>query len=57
MELVARITDTDAVSLRKRVEDTLENDGGGECVVTNFTYWYTARPPVHEATVLRREAA
>ena len=57
MELIARITDTDAASLRKRVEDTLENAGGGACVVSHFTYWYTARPAVHEATVLRAEAA
>ena len=26
-----------------------------DCVVLRFTYWYTARPPVHEA-VVRRQA-
>jgi hypothetical protein len=28
-----------------------------DCTVLRFTYWYTARPPVHEAVVHRASSA
>ena len=52
MEQIARIVDADAVSLDARVADALARDDAGY-VVARFTYWYTGRPPVHEAIVLR----
>ena len=52
MEQIARIVDADDVSLDARVARALAQDGAG-CVVARFTYWYTGRPPVHEAIVLR----
>ena len=52
MDQIARIVDADAVSLDARVSRALAQDGAG-CVVARFTYWYTGRPPVHEAIVLR----
>ena len=52
MEQIARIVDADHVSLDARVARALTHDGAG-CVVARFTYWYTGRPPVHEAIVLR----
>ena len=51
MEEVARIVDGDLQMLEERVEKAMEE--GAECVVARFTYWYTSRPPVHEAVVLR----
>ena len=50
MEQIARLIDADSGSLDARVMAVMTSD----CVVTRFTYWYTARPPVHEAIVLRR---
>ena len=55
MEQIARLIDADSGSLDARVLAVLEHDAT-DCVVTRFTYWYTARPPVHEAIVLRRAA-
>jgi hypothetical protein len=52
MEQIARLIDADSGNLEARVLAVLECDGP-DCVVTRFTYWYTARPPVHEAIVLR----
>jgi hypothetical protein len=52
MEQVARLIDADAASLAVRVSRALQQDA--DCVVTRFTYWYTGRPPVYEAIVLRR---
>ena len=52
MEQIARLIDGDSGSLDARVMAVLRDDTG-DCVVTRFTYWYTARPPVHEAIVLR----
>ena len=46
-----RIVDGDLASLEERVRRAM--DDGAECVVARFTYWYTSRPPVHEAVVLR----
>ena len=56
MEQIARLIDADSGSLDARVVAVVETHRS-ECVVTRFTYWYTARPPVHEAIVLRRAAA
>jgi hypothetical protein len=56
MEQLARIVDASAVSLDARVARALAHDGAG-CVVARFTYWYTGRPPVFEAIVLRPPAA
>ena len=52
MEPVARLIDGDAASLELRVSRALALDGGS-CRVARFTYWYTGRPPVHEAILLR----
>jgi hypothetical protein len=52
MEQVARLIDADVVSLSARVRHAVER-AGSDCSVTRFTYWYTGRPPVHEALVLR----
>ena len=52
MEQIARLIDADSGSLDARVMAVVEGRQT-ECVVTRFTYWYTARPPVHEAIVLR----
>lgn len=52
MEQIARLIDADSGSLDTRVMAVTAADAT-ECVVTRFTYWYTARPPVHEAIVLR----
>ena len=53
MEQIARLIDADSGSLDARVMAVMDADRT-DCVVTRFTYWYTARPPVHEAIVLRR---
>ncbi|HEY3021456.1 MAG TPA: hypothetical protein VGJ32_14760 [Solirubrobacteraceae bacterium] len=53
MEQVARLIDGDAASLDARVMRALERDGAAGCVVSRFTYWYTARPPVYEAVLFR----
>ena len=55
MEQIARIVDADAASLAARVARTLPADRA-DCVVARFTYWYTGRPPVYEAIVLRPAA-
>ncbi len=52
MEPVARLIDGDLTSLELRVSRALALDGG-DCRVARFTYWYTGRPPVHEAILLR----
>lgn len=54
MEPVARLIDGDRTSLELRVNKALALDGGA-CRVARFTYWYTGRPPVHEAILLRGE--
>jgi hypothetical protein len=56
MEQVFRLVDADTTSLEARLGRALER-GGPQCVVTRFTYWYTGRPPVHEAIVSRPQAA
>ncbi len=55
MDHVTRIIAADPDSLEERVAEAVGQEQG-ECVVSRFTYWYTARPPVHEALVQRRAA-
>jgi hypothetical protein len=50
MEEVTRILDADADSLNARVRRALPEDAE-RCIVGRFTYWYTGRPPIHEAIV------
>jgi hypothetical protein len=47
---VLRIVDGDERSLTRRVEMALSGLPDG-AQVARFTYWYTGRPPLHEATV------
>jgi hypothetical protein len=49
---VVRIIDGDEGSLSSRLARVLATLGPG-CTVLRFTYWYTGRPPVHEAIVRR----
>jgi hypothetical protein len=49
---VVRIIDGDEHSLGARVARALAVLPPG-CTVLRFTYWYTGRPPVHEAVVRR----
>ena len=57
MEQIARLIDADSGSLDARVMAVVANAGTDPSLaITRFTYWYTARPPVHEAIVLRRAA-
>jgi alpha-D-ribose 1-methylphosphonate 5-triphosphate synthase subunit PhnI len=47
---VVRIVDADRQSLARRVDAALADLPDGSRV-DHFTYWYTGRPAVHEATV------
>jgi hypothetical protein len=47
---VVRIVDGDELSLARRVDLALSGLPDGSRV-DHFTYWYTGRPPMHEATV------
>jgi hypothetical protein len=47
---VVRLIDGDEGSLSRRLARALAGLPPG-CTVLRFTYWYTARPPVHEAVV------
>jgi hypothetical protein len=47
---VVRIIDGDEHSLARRVDLALSALPDGSRV-DHFTYWYTGRPPMHEATV------
>jgi hypothetical protein len=47
---VVRIIDEDEGSLARRVDLALSGLPDGSRV-DHFTYWYTGRPPLHEATV------
>jgi hypothetical protein len=49
---VVRLIDGDEGSLSLRVARVLAALGP-DCSVLRFTYWYTGRPPVHEAIVRR----
>jgi hypothetical protein len=53
MQEIMRIVDSDESSLAARVEAALAVLG--PLAVTQFTLWYTTRPPVHHA-VLRAES-
>jgi hypothetical protein len=55
MQEIMRIVDSDEVSLARRVEAALAALGAGH-VVSRFTLWYTTRPPVHHAVLLRAES-
>jgi hypothetical protein len=52
MEEVVRLIDGDQQSLDVRIARTLERVGS-DWRVARFTYWYTGRPPVHEALIVR----
>lgn len=47
---VLRMVDGDERSLARRVDLALSGLPDGSRV-DHFTYWYTGRPPLHEATV------
>ena len=50
-----RILDPDEASLGKRLERALSELGDTSVVVDRFTHWYTTRPPLHEAVVLKAD--
>lgn len=50
------LTDTDLRALEARIVAAVRWLGAG-CTVTRFTYWYTGRHAVHEATVARCASA
>ncbi len=50
MTEVVRLIDCDEISLEERLARALEALSPGHAVA-RFTYWYTGRPPVHEAVV------
>jgi hypothetical protein len=51
MDFAIRLVDGDPVSLDLRVLRALAREG--DLGVSRFTYWYTGRPPVHEAILAR----
>jgi hypothetical protein len=55
MQDVVRIIDGDAASLEARIARMLEHVGS-DWRVARFTYWYTGRPPIHEALLVRPPA-
>jgi hypothetical protein len=56
MQDVVRIIDGNPASLEARIARVLDRVGG-EWRVARFTYWYTGRPPIHEALLVRPPAA
>jgi hypothetical protein len=52
MDEVLRLIDGNPDSLEQRVARALERVGG-DWWVARFTYWYTGRPPIHEALIVR----
>jgi hypothetical protein len=52
---VVRLIDGDEGSLSSRVARVLAALAPG-CTVLRFTYWYTGRPPIHEALLVRPPA-
>jgi hypothetical protein len=52
MNEVVRLIDGDPDSLEARVARALERVGS-DSRVARFTYWYTGRPPIHEALIVR----
>jgi hypothetical protein len=55
MKDVVRIIDGDPASLEARIARVLDHVGS-EWRVARFTYWYTGRPPIHEALLVRPPA-
>ena len=55
MQEVVRIIDGDPASLEARIARMLEHVGS-DWRVARFTYWYTGRPPIHEALLVRPPA-
>jgi hypothetical protein len=55
MQDVVRIVDGDPASLEARIARMLEHVGS-DWRVARFTYWYTGRPPIHEALLVRPPA-
>ncbi|MEN3280195.1 MAG: hypothetical protein V7607_1335 [Solirubrobacteraceae bacterium] len=55
MHDVVRIIDGDPASLEARIARMLEHVGN-DWRVARFTYWYTGRPPIHEALLVRPPA-
>jgi hypothetical protein len=51
MESIERLLDTDARALEERVEQAIV-ERGTECEVRRRTWWYTSRPPMHEALLI-----
>jgi hypothetical protein len=51
MDDVMRLIDGDPASLEARVARLLERVGA-DWRVARFTYWYTGRPPIHEALLV-----
>ena len=51
MEDVVRLIDGDQSSLEARIARMLEQVGS-DWRVARFTYWYTGRPPIHEALLV-----
>jgi hypothetical protein len=55
MHDVVRIIDGDPASLEARIARMLAHVGS-DWRVARFTYWYTGRPPIHEALLVRPPA-
>ena len=55
MEQIERLIDVDRRSLDERVDRALRRHG--DCEVRSFTYFFTGRPAVHEAVLLRADGA
>ena len=55
MTEVLRLYDADRSALAARVQ-AARTTLGAAVTVSTYTYWYTSRPPVHEAILLRAEA-
>jgi hypothetical protein len=55
MQDVVRIIDGDPASLEARIARMLDHVGR-DWRVARFTYWYTGRPPIHEALLVRPPA-
>ena len=55
MHDVVRIIDGDPASLEARIARMLDHVGS-DWRVARFTYWYTGRPPIHEALLVRPPA-
>jgi hypothetical protein len=51
MESIQRLLDPDAHALEERVERAIV-ERGTECEVRRRTWWYTSRPPMHEALLI-----